>query len=279
MGTVAIQQKRRTMHKDQVYYDEVIASLTRAARHQMKAFDDPNEEIPDEFVASDQSKGIPAPPLEKPIPEGCVTVALPAIDGIALGRMPLIDVFKRRRSRRAFNDDPLTLEELAFLCWAVAGVRRIGPNNVWTQRTSPSGGARHPFETYLVIERVEGMAPGIYRYSGLRHELVLVNPGEGFIAQLADTAVQAFVKDSAVVFIWTVVPYRHEWRYMFTGAKPVAMDMGHYCENLYLAAESIGAGTCALASYRQEIVDGLLGVDGTNEFAMYVAPVGKIDAS
>jgi len=266
------------MSKDQAYYDEMIARLTQAARHQMKEFDYPDEEIPDEFVASDQSKGMPAPPLEKEIPEDCATIVLPSIDETVLGTMPLIDVFKRRRSRRVFNDDPLTLEELAFLCWAVAGVHRIGPKNGWTQRTSPSGGARHPFETYLVVERVEGMTPGIYRYSGLRHELVLVKPGDGFVAQLAETAVQAFVKDSAVVFVWTVVPYRHEWRYLFTGAKPVAMDMGHYCENLYLAAESIGAGTCALASYRQEIVDRLLGVDGTDEFTMYVAPVGKIDA-
>jgi len=265
------------MKRDQAYYDEMIARLTRAARHQMKAFDYPDEAIPDEFVQSDQSRGIPAPPLEKAIPEGSVTIALPPIDQIELGTMPLADVLKRRRSRRAFNRDPLTLEELAFLCWSVAGVQRIGPKNVWTQRTSPSGGARHPFETYLVIERVEGTEPGIYRYSGMRHELVLVKPGEGFVAHLAETAVQTFVKDSAVVFVWTVVPYRHEWRYLFTGAKPVAMDMGHYCENLYLAAESIGAGTCALASYRQEIVDELLGVDGTDEFTMYVAPVGKID--
>ena len=265
--------------KDQAYYDDLAAKLTRNARHHMKAFDFLGEEIPDEFIASDQQKGIAPPPLEKAIPEGAYVIDLPSIDNLSLGTMPLVDVFKKRRSRRSFTDESLSLEELAYLCWAVAGVHQVGPNDTFTKRTSPSGGARHPFEMYLVVERVDGLDPGIYRYLGLRHQLILVKSGEGYVHYLGETAVQPFVKNSAVVFVWTVVPYRHEWRYLFMGAKPVAMDMGHYCQNLYLAAESIGAGTCALASYRQEVLDELLDVDGVNEFTMYVAPVGKIETS
>jgi len=263
--------------RNQAYYDKVIARLTARARHIMKAFDYPDEEIPDEFVTSDQVAGVPAPPLEKDIPEGATTLDLPAIDEIQLGQMPLIDVFKKRRSRRVYTDDHLSLDELAYLCWAVAGVHEIGPKEIWTKRTSPSGGARHPFETYLVVQRVDGVEPGIYRYAGLRNQLVLVKTGADFCAQLGEMAMQKFVSNSAVIFIWTVIPYRNEWRYMFTSAKQIPMDIGHYCQNLYLAAESIGAGTCAIASYRQEIVDDLLGVDGKDEFTIYVAPVGKIE--
>jgi nitroreductase len=58
--------------------------------------------------------------------------------------------------------------------------------------------------------------------------------------------------------------------------KLVNLDAGHVCENLYLAAESIGAGTCAVAAYSQAAADALLGVDGEEEFAIYVAPVGKV---
>jgi nitroreductase len=93
---------------------------------------------------------------------------------------------------------------------------------------------------------------------------------------LAEKAMQPFVKQSAVTFIWTVIPYRNEWRYLFTSAREVAMDIGHYCENLYLAAESINVGICAVASYRQEIVDAILEVDGIDEFTIYMAPAGKI---
>jgi nitroreductase len=48
------------------------------------------------------------------------------------------------------------------------------------------------------------------------------------------------------------------------------------CQNLYLACEAIGAGTCAVGAYHQNKLDAFLGVDGQDEFAIYVAPVGKV---
>ncbi|MFN2266786.1 MAG: nitroreductase family protein, partial [Desulfonatronovibrio sp.] len=55
----------------------------------------------------------------------------------------------------------------------------------------------------------------------------------------------------------------------------ILMDIGHVCQNLYLACEAVGAGTCAVAAYDQEAMDDLLGLDGVDEFAIYLAPVGK----
>jgi SagB-type dehydrogenase family enzyme len=262
--------------KDQAYYDKIIEKLIQQSRHHLKSFSFPDEVVPDEFVTTDQEAGVPAPPLEKAIPEDATLIDLPAIEEINLGTMPLIEAFKKRRSYRKYSQEPLTLEELAYLCWSFAGVREVHPNKVWTKRISPSGGARHPFETYLVVKNVTGLEPGIYRYSGLEHKLVLVKLGANFEAQLAET-MQKFVADAAVTVIWTVVPYRNEWRYMFFSAREVAMDIGHYCENLYLAAESIDAGTCGIAAYDQAFVDELLEVDGEDEFTIYIAPVGKIE--
>ena len=261
---------------DQARVEQVKAELIQKERDELKAYNYTNEEIPEDCFTSDQMSNIPAPPLEKAIPENATLIDLPAIEELFLGTMPLIEVFKKRRSHRVFTEGYLSLEELAFLCWSVAGVHEIGPNNIWTKRTSPSGGARHPFETYLVVQRVKGLEPGIYRYTGLLHKLVLVKTGSEFCQYLAENAMQSFVKGSAVVFIWTVVPYRNEWRYIFTSAREMAMDIGHYCENLYLAAESIGAGTCGVASYEQALLDEMLEVDGKDEFTIYIAPVGKI---
>jgi nitroreductase len=53
------------------------------------------------------------------------------------------------------------------------------------------------------------------------------------------------------------------------------MEAGHVCENLYLAAQSCATGCCAMLSYDQPQMDALLGVDGEDEFALYVACVGK----
>jgi len=90
------------------------------------------------------------------------------------------------------------------------------------------------------------------------------------------TQEQRMTVTSAVTFVWAVVPYRTEWRYSFLSHKVIALDAGHVCQNLYLSAEVLGCGTCAIGSYSQEKLDKLLELDGDEEFSVYVAPVGKI---
>lgn len=86
---------------------------------------------------------------------------------------------------------------------------------------------------------------------------------------------QKFVASAAVTFFWTAIPARMEWRYDLAAHKVIAIDAGHLCQNLYLACEAIGAGTCAIAAYDQQACDSLLKVDGEEEFTIYAAPVGK----
>ena len=86
-------------------------------------------------------------------------------------------------------------------------------------------------------------------------------------------------RNMAALFVWAVIPERTEWRYSFVSHKMIAQEAGHICQNLYLACESIGAGTCAVGAYDQADMDGLLSVDGDDELAVYVAPVGKVAAA
>ena len=79
----------------------------------------------------------------------------------------------------------------------------------------------------------------------------------------------------AVFFIWTAVPYRTEWRYSYLAGKLIAQDSGHVCQNLYLACEAIGVGTCAVGAYDQDEIDAFIEVDGEAEFTVYMAPVGR----
>jgi SagB-type dehydrogenase family enzyme len=87
---------------------------------------------------------------------------------------------------------------------------------------------------------------------------------------------QPYPAKSAVTFIWTAIPYRMEWRYGLSAHKVIALDAGHVCQNLYLACETINTGTCAIAAYDQEELDELLDLDGEEEFAIYIASVGKV---
>lgn len=67
-----------------------------------------------------------------------------------------------------------------------------------------------------------------------------------------------------------------EWRYGEVSYKVIALDVGHVCQNLYLACEAVEAGICAIGAYDQEDMDALLGVDGKEEITIYIAPVEKI---
>ncbi len=128
-------------------------------------------------TVTDQKKKLPNPPLEKPHPADARLVDLIAPRDFTVGRMPLIDAINRRKSHRTFADAPLSLQELSFLLWATQGVKEVFGDGYGTRRTVPSGGARHSFETYLCIERVEGIPPGLYRYLALEHKLCLVCTG------------------------------------------------------------------------------------------------------
>lgn len=228
-------------------------------------------------LPTDQQRRLPNPPVQKPYPAGLPEIALVPPENLSIGSLSVREAIARRMSHRAYTEGALSLEELSYLAWAAQGVHEIWRGGIALRRTVPSAGARHPFETYLVVHRVEGLAVGLYRYLSVEHKLVQLRVNPAFPEQTAlACSGQAFVARSAVTFIWTALPYRTEWRYALMAPKLVNLDAGHVCENLYLAAESIGAGVCAIAAYDQKALDALLGVDGEDEFAIYVAPVGKV---
>ena len=227
---------------------------------------------------TDRKKNTPRPPLQK-APSADNVIALPIIDSVRKGvgsTISLNEAIYARRSRRKFSDEALTMDELAYLLWATQGVRK--KTDKITLRTVPSGGARHPLETYIFVQRVEGLKPGVYHYLPLDHSLELLKPAEDFgedSDKLLDEALLAHNFGAAASFIWTAIPYRSERAYAFEAYRLILLDAGHLCQNLYLACEAIGAGTCAVGAFDQEKSDHLLGVDGQDEFVVYAAPVGK----
>lgn len=228
---------------------------------------------------SDQQKGVPPPPVQKPYPADAELIALVAPDKFGVGMKPLREILLQRESRRKYSDSPLTLEELSFLLYTTQGVRRVVKQDgsiLRTFRTVPSAGSRHPLETYLVVNNVTDLDPALYRYIPLEHKLLLIRTDPDLSEQVGHACCeQPFIGRGAVIFIWTTIPYRAEWRYKFVSHKMIAQDSGHVCQNLYLAAEAIDAGVCAISAYHQKPMDALIGVDGEDEFVVYLSPVGK----
>jgi SagB-type dehydrogenase family enzyme len=224
----------------------------------------------------DQKDGLPAPPLQKPFSEAGLRIDLVPPDQFQVGQMPFVEAVGSRRSRRKFTGEPLSLEELSFLCWATQGIRQVSGDGTRTYRTVPSAGARHPLETYLIVNWVQGLEPGLYRYLALDHQLGFVAPYQDLKART--TSGEWFSKDYAVTFAWTVIPYRSEWRYTILAHKMIALDAGHVCQNLYLACESCGLGVYAIGAYFQDELDAILDLDGQDEFTIYLAQVGRVSS-
>jgi SagB-type dehydrogenase family enzyme len=225
---------------------------------------------------SDQKQGLPQPPFELPVEEGLPLINLPMPAEIDLGQFDLRTAIEERISHRRYSEDTLSLEELSYLLWLTQGVKSINEKRGVPLRTVPSAGCRHPFETYLSVNRVEGLAPGLYRFVGSTHQLVALQADPGFNERLTEVCLgQRHVATSAVNFIWAAVPYRTVWRYAERSYRYLYLDAGHVCQNLHLAAESINCGVCAIGAYDDDGADGLLGFTPPEMFVIYMATLGR----
>jgi len=227
---------------------------------------------------SDQSKGIDPPPFSKPVTGDIVTLEFG--DNV-MSTSDYGKLLDNRRSLRNYSDAPMTQAQLAFMLWSTQGVQSYR-GNVATFRTVPSGGARHPFETYIAVQAVDGLKPGLYRY------LPVENVGSKKVAieRLGDIedyankitamlAGQAWAAKAPAILYYTCVAYRAEWRYHEAAHRVVLIDLGHVGQNAMLSAEAMGLGSCCMAAYDQQLCDEFLNIDGYDEYTVYAISVGQ----
>lgn len=230
-------------------------------------------------IKTDKMKGVQQPERVKPYDLNSKIISLPAVNPDILQKRDIYDCIKDRRSTRLYSEESISLEELSYLLWATQGIEGTNKAGV-TFRTVPCSGATHTFETYLFIMNVTGLEKGIYRYLPIEHKLLFM-----FALDEVDKILDAitldqpfvphFAKKAAVTFAWSTTPYRSEWKFDVTAHKKILIDVGHVCQNLYLAGESVGMGVCAIGIYDQEEVDHLFQLDGEEEFIIYLAASGK----
>ncbi len=224
---------------------------------------------------SPQRLGVPQPPLQLPYDPSSALIQLPNPRELRKPAVDLWEAMERRATLRTYSPEPLSLEELALLLWVTQGVKEV-TSRPSTLRVVPSAGARHAFETFLLVNRVAGLEPAVYRYLALDHALI-VHDSSADINQRLTAACknQQHVASSAVTFFWAAVSERMNWRYPERGYRYMLLDAGHVCQNLYLAAEGLGCGVCGLAAFEDDLLNRALHLDGERLFVMYAATLGK----
>jgi SagB-type dehydrogenase family enzyme len=182
-------------------------------------------------------------------------------------------VLQKRRSHREYTDEPLTIQELSTLLWATQGVTEKAFSSWY--RTVPSAGALHPIDTYLVVNRAEGLDAGVYLFNVQDFSLELKKKGD-FSPSIARAALdQEMAGAAAVIFIWVAVIGRSRQKYRQRAYRYIYLDCGHIAQNLYLAATAMDLGCCGIAAFFDEEVNELAGADGKEETAIYLATVGR----
>lgn len=188
------------------------------------------------------------PPPAAPQPSATVTVPLPAAAPVAPGSLE--DALQRRRSQRSFSSAPLALGDLAQLLWAAQG-----RTDTQGRRTAPSAGALYPLQLHVVATRVDGLAPGVYRYRPDSHELLRERRPAGgdarrMLAALgAATRQQGWVADAPALVVFSADPRRTAARYGALAPRFVAVELGAAAQNLHLQATARGLSTVFVGSF------------------------------
>lgn len=206
----------------------------------------------------------------KKYPEAC-QVELPK--NWELNEARITPLLQNRRSLRKYSTDAIKFEELAFMLWASQGITAKSGN--YTFRSAPSGGALYPVETYLCVNNVDGLLPGLYHYDVEGFSLDVLREEDISKAVAKAFLDQKFMATAGVIFLWTAVIRRCMSKYGNRGMRYIFLDAGHICENLLLAAEATACGACPVAAFYDDEVNELIGLDPAEETIVYSASIGK----
>jgi SagB-type dehydrogenase family enzyme len=188
-------------------------------------------------------------------------------------------VLLARRTHRHFAAGAISLErasEILQLTWGITGYLRWPGLGRLLLKTSPSGGARHSLEVYLLALRVEGLTRGIYHYRPDRHCLEMLKRGASEDRLVDLCAGQDWIRECSALFVMTSVLPRVMWRYRFSRAyRVVLLEAGHFCQTFCLVATWLGLAPFCTAALVDEHVEKDLGLDGATETVLYAAGVGR----
>jgi SagB-type dehydrogenase family enzyme len=215
----------------------------------------------------------PQPPAVKKY-AGVPVIRLRAPDGDE----PFTQLLRARRTWRRYSSTPVALDELASILalssgvqqWVLAGEQQI------PLKTSPSGGARHAVECYVVARDVRGLKSGVYHYAPDRHVLSRIRGSVPLARMRAYVpGSEYFAKASAMVF-FTAIFARILWRYPYARAYRAALiEAGHVCQTFCLSATQLGLAPFSVMALADSVIEEDLGIDGISESVLYAAGVGR----
>jgi SagB-type dehydrogenase family enzyme len=192
---------------------------------------------------------------------------------------PFFGTLRKRHSTREFSGKPISFKELsrlAYYTWGRISSYKTREFGELLHKTSPSAGARHPIETYAIVNNVDGIEPGIYHYSVRDHFLELLKTGDFRERCVALTAGHSWTKNASALFIMTAVVARTAWKYRVPRVyRAFLLDAGHLSQSFLLVATALGLGAFCIGIVRDSLIEKELNLDGISETVLFVVGVGQ----
>ena len=166
-------------------------------------------------------------------------------------------VVEQRRSYRRPGKQPLNLQQLGQLLWAtlrIQEVHRASPGEAYSYeraiRPVACGGAMQEIDTYLLIQRCDGIESGVYRYDPQEHQLLRLGALNRACEQLFQNAcVSSGVEQSPDVLFQFAARYgRLSWKYEGIVYALILKHVGGIMQQIYLVATALNLAPCGLGA-------------------------------
>ncbi len=228
------------------------------------------------FLLRRQQARVKTQPMPAPVKRypNAIRMALPA----SRHNGEFSRVLLARRTWRRFSPDPVELPALSTLLGLSFGVRwwvEVPQLGRLALKTSPSGGARHPIEAYVLARRVANLPPGLYHYAADSHCLERLKRGASSSQLVRYLAGQKWYGSAAALVLMTAVFRRPQWKYQSPRAyRAVLIDAGHLCQTFCLVATWLGLAPFCSMALADSRIEADIGIDGVSESVLYAAGVG-----
>lgn len=190
----------------------------------------------------------------------------------------LEDVLKSRQTVRRFSRTPARFEDFAAVVggtWGRTGWLVGGSLGRFATKSSPSAGALHPIECYVIAWNVRGLAPGLYHYDVGNDDLRRLRSGNLHAEAVRAASGQRWVKNASFLCVMTAMFSRSLWKYESEDAyRDIWLDAGHLAQTFCLLATARGLGPFTTAAIQDTFIEKLIGVDGIQEFPVYLCGAG-----
>jgi SagB-type dehydrogenase family enzyme len=190
----------------------------------------------------------------------------------------LEEVLEARRTVRRFSREPVTFEELSRIVngtWGRKGWLNAGVVGRMPTKTSPSAGALHPIECYVLAWNVRNLPAGLYHYDVGSNELRRLRRGDFRREAIHCASGQRFVGRAAFLCVMTAMFERTLWKYEVESAyRVVWLDAGHLAQTFCLLSTALGLGPFTTAAIQDSVLERLIGIDGVREFPLYLCGAG-----